>query len=200
MSNVQLIIGGRQRPLRSLKSISTRINFVVYLLLTLCLIFAFSCQQEIHLGMSADELKFSRIWGDPQDKLKVTDTVEVWHYVIYDIDHIVFLRENKVVGQIRHGPQEEMWAITQRWVTHVKNNLIYQLMLDNYLDDIVNQRLRLGMIQTEASLSWGNPANIKRTQLRYGIREEWLYRRPIYQQTVLIFDNGILTDWGTIKE
>lgn len=181
-------------------NISSNMTKIYSLLILGCLALGTGCQQDIILGMTTDDLKFSRAWGEPHDTLKATEQIEIWHYVIYDIDHIIFIKNHEVVGQIRYGPQEKMWAITQRWVKHVKDNPVYQISINKYLDDIINQRLRLGMNQTEASLSWGNPVNVKRTQLRYGIREEWLYRRPVYSKTVLVFDNGVLTDWETIKQ
>ena len=173
------------------------------LLIVYCSLLIFiapGCQQEVYQGMTNEDLKYSRAWGEPLEKLKVTDDIEVWHYIAYKIDYIVFLKKDKVVGQIRQGPQEKMWETTKQWVEYVKNNPIYQLNIDEYLTQLVNQKLRLGMTQTEVTLSWGNPVKTGRLNLKYGIREEWLYNRPTYRKTVLVFDNGTLTDYETIKK
>jgi hypothetical protein len=182
---------------------SKRPKISLALLIAHCALFILittGCQQEVNKDMTTDDLKYSKTWGEPLEKLQAAEDIEVWHYIAYKIDHIVFLKNGKVIGQIRQGPQEKMWETVKQWVEYVKNNPIYQLSINEYLAQIVNQKLRLGMTQTEVTLSWGHPVKTARNNLKYGVREEWLYYRPIYHKTVLVFDNGILTDYETAKK
>lgn len=59
-------------------------------------------------------------------------------------------------------------------------------------EDILNARVRIGMTDEMARVSWGRPANVNRTITANMVREQWVYgaagnRRYLY------FRNGVLT-------
>jgi len=64
--------------------------------------------------------------------------------------------------------------------------------LKNHISDIVNHKLRYGMTREEVYLSWGNPISTSTSLLPSLIKEEWTYQKQPYQETILVFHNGIL--------
>lgn len=141
--------------------------------------------------MPSELLILSREWGQPEAKLTIGE-ISIWRYLTYNIKNIIFFRRARVLGQIKCGIQEKMWAVTQLWVDYVRNHPEYQKNLKNYISDIIDHKLRYGMTREEVCLAWGNPVSISTPRLLSLSKEEWTYQKKPYQKTILTFYNGIL--------
>lgn len=151
--------------------------------------------QEIHLGMTSDELTTVQGWGKPQESTRIIDTkYEVWWYNSAYIDHLIFLKGDEVIGHRKYSPYEKIWETVKQWVLYVEREPLYRDKIAGYLDDIINQRLRIGMATSEVRLSWGAPKKVDSYLSKYGNREEWFYEKSLYEGTSLIFTNDILTE------
>lgn len=151
--------------------------------------------REISIGSEGIDLITSESWGRPKDILKI-DQYELWWYEFHDIDNIIFLREGRVIGQLKSGVQEKMWEVSRDWARYANRSEAYRLNLDKYVQDILRHHLRIGMKPDEVRLAWGHPVReqTQKHHTKYGMREEWLYQRDLYRPTQLVFTNGILTD------
>ena len=151
---------------------------------------------EIESGTVASELLTRKDWGEPKAKESLND-YEFWWYGFYGVDTIVFLKNAKVVGKLKHPPDAKSWDLTKDLIHHAKNNIEYRTDLDRHIDDIINRRLQNGMTKTDVRLSWGRPSSIEKKYLVAGYLEEWTYEyQAIYQKAKLVFRNGLLQRWS----
>jgi hypothetical protein len=58
-------------------------------------------------------------------------------------------------------------------------------------ENIFAGKVWIGMIDSLAKESWGDPEDINRTVGSWGVREQWVYSNENY----LYFENGVLTSW-----
>jgi hypothetical protein len=58
-------------------------------------------------------------------------------------------------------------------------------------ENIFAGRVWIGMKDSLAKESWGDPEDINRTVGSWGVREQWVYSNENY----LYFENGVLTSW-----
>jgi hypothetical protein len=153
-----------------------------------------SCQ-DIQKGMTTDELILSHTWGKPKDSMAVRGTkYEIWYYVQGYIDTIVFVNDGKVVGSKKYSPSDSIWGTVKQWVLYTERDHVYRRNIDEQIDNIIDQRLVIGMPQLDVRFSFGEPRDRKTYLSKYGNREEWLYRITPYQVTRLVFTNGVLTE------
>jgi len=59
-------------------------------------------------------------------------------------------------------------------------------------DYILNKNVFIGMTKEQASLSWGSPSSINKTENGNNISEQWVYNYGNYKSKYLYFDDGIL--------
>lgn len=57
---------------------------------------------------------------------------------------------------------------------------------------VAEKKIKLGMTEDQAELSWGNPESKNNTVTQYGKRSQWVYKAS---KTYLYFENGKLTAW-----
>jgi len=153
-----------------------------------------SCQ-DIQKGMTTDELILSNAWGKPKDSMTIRGTkYEIWYYVRGYIDTIVFVREGKVVGSKKYSPADIIWGTARQWVLYTERDQVYRRNIDEQIQNIIDQKLVVGMPQLDVRFSMGEPRDRKTYLSKYGNREEWLYRINPYQATRLVFTNGVLTE------
>jgi hypothetical protein len=154
--------------------------------------------REISPGMTTDELFLSLRWGKPKEAMKIRDTkYEIWWYVSGYIDNILFIKDGKVIDSKKYSLSENIWETVRQWVLYVEREPVYRRGLDDHIDDIINQRLRIGMQTFEVRLSWGSPKEIISNLSKYGGQELWLYQRIPFQTNRLMFTNSVLTEIST---
>lgn len=160
----------------------------------LCGFIILSCQ-EISQGMTTDELVLSLRWGKPKDSMKIRDTnYEIWRYVSGYIDNVLFIKDGKVIDFKKYSPSDNIWETVRQWVLYTEREPVYRRGLDEHVDDIINQQLRIGMQTFEVRLAWGLPKEIRSHLSKYGGQEVWLYQRTPYQTNRLVFTNSTLTE------
>ncbi|GAG10904.1 unnamed protein product, partial [marine sediment metagenome] len=123
--------------------------------------------------------------------------IQIWYYLTSGVENIVFLKNDRVIGQIKSGSQEKMWQIAKRWIAYARKHPEYQANIEEYISDITHRKLRVGMTREEICLAWGNPLNITYLPPQYALKEEWVYEETPYQKTILTFEKNCLTGWRT---
>lgn len=149
--------------------------------------------QDVSIGRDGAELITSDAWGRPKDILKV-ESYELWLYEFSNIDSIIFLKNSRVIGQIKASVQEKVWSIAQTWTQHANRSEAYRLSLDKHVQDMLQHNLRIGMTPEEVRLAWGYPKEMRTYDSKYGIRQKWIYQSGAYETTELVFTNRVLTD------
>jgi len=152
--------------------------------------------QDITPGMRASELTASHYWGAPKDKIEI-DSYGIWRYQRHGVDYIFFLKGETTLGYRKYSPQDKIRDVIIQWANNARRFEDYRSHLEQYILDIINERVRTGMTPEEARLSLGAPDAVNKYVDKYGNREEWTYQKPLsLEKRYLVFTNGTLTESG----
>jgi len=125
------------------------------------------------------------------DKVKIVD---IETYYIGGVNNIWFIVEEE------SGERGKLHYDSSYNKREIEANKDYFYYLDNPLnpdwgEDIIevikNKKVRIGMTEYQAMISWGKPNEINQTITSYGVSEQWVYKHFNSNQ-YLYFENGIL--------
>lgn len=83
---------------------------------------------------------------------------------------------------------EERWLSNPRWLLTETNYNYLNNKYPEYLELVLNSKIKIGMPKEVAILSWGEPKTINKANYKNLTQDQW-----VYNNQYLYFENGILT-------
>lgn len=83
---------------------------------------------------------------------------------------------------------ETRWLDYPKWMLLEENYKYIQEKYPEYLESVINKKLKIAMPKDIVILSWGKPEKINKSVYGNIIKEQW-----VYNSQYLYFENGILT-------